>query len=92
MIRCPAKQRRVSSGRAEVQISQSWGVTPRSKSRTQPPTRYASWPWAASAWRICTAGAVRRNRAVLSRVAAERINAELCKLLEGRGAGAVLRP
>ena len=38
-----------------------------------------------------TAGAVRRNRAVLSRVAAERINAELCKLLEGRGAGAVLR-
>ena len=38
-----------------------------------------------------TAGAVRRNRAVLSRVAAERINAELCKLLVGKNAGDVLR-
>lgn len=38
-----------------------------------------------------TAQAVHENRAMLDRVAAERINAELCKLLVGKGAGDVLR-
>ncbi|MDE7004598.1 MAG: HD domain-containing protein [Oscillospiraceae bacterium] len=38
-----------------------------------------------------TAEAVHENRAMLDRVAAERINAELCKLLVGKGAGNVLR-
>ena len=39
-----AKSARTSSGRAEVTISKSFGVTPRMRSRTQPPTRKASWP------------------------------------------------
>ncbi len=38
-----------------------------------------------------TAQAVHKNRAMLDRVAAERINAELCKLLVGKNAGDVLR-
>lgn len=38
-----------------------------------------------------TAQAVHENRAMLNRVAAERINSELCKLLVGKGAGDVLR-
>ena len=38
-----------------------------------------------------TAQAVHENRTMLDRVAAERINAELCKLLVGKGAGDVLR-
>ena len=38
-----------------------------------------------------TAQAVHENRAMLNRVAAERINAELCKLLVGQSAGDVLR-
>lgn len=38
-----------------------------------------------------TARAVHENRAMLDRVAAERINAELCKLLVGQNAGGVLR-
>ena len=38
-----------------------------------------------------TAQAVHKNRAMLDRVAAERINTELCKLLVGKGAGKVLR-
>lgn len=38
-----------------------------------------------------TAQAVHENRAMLDRVAAERINAELCKLLVGKGVGSVLR-
>lgn len=38
-----------------------------------------------------TARAVHENRAMLDRVAAERINAELCKLLVGQNAGEVLR-
>lgn len=38
-----------------------------------------------------TARAVHENRAMLDRVAAERINAELCKLLVGQKAGDVLR-
>lgn len=38
-----------------------------------------------------TARAVHENRAMLDRVAAERINAELCRLLAGPGAGEVLR-
>lgn len=38
-----------------------------------------------------TAQAVHKNRAMLDRVAAERINAELCRLLVGKGAGNVLR-
>lgn len=38
-----------------------------------------------------TARAVHENRAMLDRVAAERINAELCKLLAGKSAGNVLR-
>lgn len=38
-----------------------------------------------------TAQAVHENRAMLDRVAAERINAELCKLLVGKNAGDVLR-
>lgn len=38
-----------------------------------------------------TAQAVHENRAMLDRVAAERINAELCKLLVGKGAGNALR-
>ena len=38
-----------------------------------------------------TAQAVHENRAVLNRVAAERINAELCKLLVSKSAGDVLR-
>jgi len=38
-----------------------------------------------------TARAIHENRAMLKRVAAERINAELCKLLEGRNAGDILR-
>lgn len=38
-----------------------------------------------------TARAVHENRAMLDRVAAERINAELCKLLVGKNAGDVLR-
>ena len=38
-----------------------------------------------------TARAVHENRAMLERVAAERINAELCRLLTGQGAGDVLR-
>lgn len=38
-----------------------------------------------------TAQAVHENRAMLDRVAAERINSELCKLLVGKGAGNVLR-
>ena len=37
------------------------------------------------------ARAVHENRAMLDRVAAERINAELCKLLVGKNAGDVLR-
>ena len=38
-----------------------------------------------------TAQAVHENRTMLDRVAAERINAELCKLLVGQNAGDVLR-
>lgn len=38
-----------------------------------------------------TVQAVHENRAMLDRVAAERINAELCKLLVGQNAGDVLR-
>lgn len=38
-----------------------------------------------------TAQAVHENAAMLDRVAAERINAELCKLLVGKGAGNILR-
>lgn len=38
-----------------------------------------------------TARAVHENRAMLDRVAAERINTELCKLLVGKNAGDVLR-
>lgn len=38
-----------------------------------------------------TAQAVHKNRAMLDRVAAERINTELCKLLVGKNAGDVLR-
>lgn len=38
-----------------------------------------------------TAQAVHENRAILDRVAAERINVELCKLLVGKGAGNALR-
>lgn len=38
-----------------------------------------------------TAQAVHENRAMLDRVAAERINAELCKLLVGQSVGAILR-
>ena len=38
-----------------------------------------------------TAAAVHRNRALLERIAAERVQAELTKLLCGRGAAAVLR-
>lgn len=38
-----------------------------------------------------TAQAVHKNRAMLGRVAAERINTELCKLLTGKNAGDVLR-
>lgn len=38
-----------------------------------------------------TTQAVHENRAMLDRVAAERINAELCKLLVGQNAGDVLR-
>ncbi len=38
-----------------------------------------------------TAQAVHENRTMLDRVAAERINAELCKLLAGQNAGDVLR-
>ena len=38
-----------------------------------------------------TAQAIHENRAMLDRVAAERINVELCKLLEGKCAGDVLR-
>lgn len=38
-----------------------------------------------------TTQAVHENRAMLNRVAAERINAELCKLLVGKGAGSILR-
>ena len=38
-----------------------------------------------------TAEAVHENRAILDRVAAERINVELCKLLVGQNAGEVLR-
>ena len=38
-----------------------------------------------------TAQAVHENRAMLDRVAAERINAELCRLLTGPNAGSVLR-
>ena len=38
-----------------------------------------------------TARAVHENRAMLDRVAAERINVELCKLLVGQNAGDVLR-
>lgn len=38
-----------------------------------------------------TARAVHENRAMPGRVAAERINAELCKLLVGKGAGNALR-
>ncbi len=38
-----------------------------------------------------TAQAVHENRTMLDRVAAERINAELCKLLVGKGAGNALR-
>ena len=38
-----------------------------------------------------TAQAVHENRTMLDRVAAERINAELCKLLVGKGAGSILR-
>lgn len=38
-----------------------------------------------------TAQAIHENRAMLDRVAAERINAELCKLLVGQNAGGVLR-
>ena len=38
-----------------------------------------------------TAQAIHENRAMLDRVAAERINAELCKLLVGKSAGDVLR-
>ena len=38
-----------------------------------------------------TAQAIHENRAMLDRVAAERINAELCKLLVGKCAGDVLR-
>lgn len=38
-----------------------------------------------------TAQAVHKNRTMLGRVAAERINAELCKLLVGKDAGNVLR-
>ena len=39
----------------------------------------------------CTARAIHENRAMLDRVAAERINTELCKLLVGQNAGDVLR-
>ena len=38
-----------------------------------------------------TAQAVQKNRAMLDWVAAERINAELCKLLVGQNAGGILR-
>lgn len=38
-----------------------------------------------------TAQAVHGNRAMLDRVAAERINVELCKLLVGQNAGDILR-
>lgn len=38
-----------------------------------------------------TAQAIHENRAMLSRVAAERINVELCKLLTGQSAGEILR-
>ena len=38
-----------------------------------------------------TAQAIHENRHMLERVAAERINAELCKLLVGEGAGDILR-
>ena len=38
-----------------------------------------------------TARAVHKNRAMLGRVAAERINAELCKLLVGQNVGDILR-
>lgn len=38
-----------------------------------------------------TAQAVHKNRAMLDRVAAERINGELCRLLAGKNAGDVLR-
>lgn len=38
-----------------------------------------------------TAQSIHRNKHMLSNVAVERINAELCKLLTGNGAGAVLR-
>src|SRR5260370_870183 len=36
------------SGRASVATSKSLGLTPRRRSRTQPPTRYAWWPAARS--------------------------------------------
>ena len=38
-----------------------------------------------------TTQAVHKNRAALDHVAAERINAELCKLLVGKGAGSILQ-
>ena len=38
-----------------------------------------------------TAQAIHKNRAMLNRVAAERINAELCQLLTGQNAGHILR-
>ena len=38
-----------------------------------------------------TAQAVHKNRAMLDRVAAERINGELCRLLAGKNAGDILR-
>ncbi len=40
----PAKTFSVSSGRAFVVMSQSFGTVPRSESRTHPPTTYASKP------------------------------------------------